>query len=161
MADRCRLCSQARTATITVKILVDEEEPGRQAVWERRLRRVEAASAVFEKYFHIKLQVIAVGTWNSDNQITDFIESLADFEQKVKPAPAQLAIGFTSQWRMARGHCTWRARVGRCTPTSWPERSPEVTEAAKLEFLIHELGHCFSGAQPRTRKHHAAGVGRQ
>ena len=29
--------SQAPTATITVKILVDEEEPGRQAVWERRL----------------------------------------------------------------------------------------------------------------------------
>src|SRR6478736_1902564 len=58
--------SRAPTATITVKILVDEEEPARQAVWERRLRhRIEAASATFEKLFHTKLQVIAVGTWNS------------------------------------------------------------------------------------------------
>ena len=146
--------SQAPTATITVKILVDEEEPARQSVWERRLRRrVEAASAVFEKYFHTKLEVVAVGTWNSDNQITDFIESLSDFEHKVTPAPAQLAIGFTSQWHMARGRLHMAGTRGPLHPYILArEGSPEISEAAKLEFLIHELGHYFGAAHSPERE---------
>jgi hypothetical protein len=145
--------SQAPNATITVKILVDEEEPGRQPVWERRLRaRVDAASAVFEKYFHTKLQVVAVGTWHSDNQINDFIESLGDFERKVSPAPAQLAIGFTSQWRMARGRLHMAGTRGPLHPYILArEGSPEISEAAKLEFLIHELGHYFGAAHSPER----------
>jgi hypothetical protein len=146
--------SQAPSATITVKILVDEEEPGRQPVWERRLRaRVEAASAVFEKYFHTKLQVVAVGTWNSDNKINDFIESLGDFERKVSPAPAQLAIGFTSQWRMQRGRLHMAGTRGPLHPYILArEGSPEISEAAKLEFLIHELGHYFGAAHSPERE---------
>jgi hypothetical protein len=140
--------SQAPEGTVTVKILVDEEEPGRQQVWERRLRRrVEAASAVFEKYFHLKLEVISAGTWNSDNNITDFMESLSDFEHKVNPAPAQLAIGFTSQWKMARGRLHMAGTRGPRYPYILArEGSPEISEAAKLEFLIHELGHYFGAA---------------
>ena len=108
---------------------------------------------MFEKYFHIKLQVIAVGTWNSDNQITDFIESLADFKQKVKPAPAQLAIGFTSQWRIARSRLHMAGTRGPLHPYILArEGSPEVTEAAKLEFLIHELGHYFRAAHSPERE---------
>ena len=69
--------SQAPIATIPVKILVDEDEPGRPNVWEQRLRRrVEAASAVFEKYFNTRLQVVAVGTWKSDDATNDFMASL-------------------------------------------------------------------------------------
>lgn len=146
--------SQAPDATITVKILVDEEEPGRQPVWEKRLRaRVDAASAVFEKYFHTKLQVIATGTWSSDNQINDFIESLGDFEKKVTPAPAQLAIGFTSQWRMQRGRLHMAGTRGPLHPYILArEGSPEISEAAKLEFLIHELGHYFGAAHSPERE---------
>jgi hypothetical protein len=96
--------SRSPMATITVRILVDEEEPGRQAIWQERLRRrVEAASAVFEKYFHTKFQVVGFGTWNSDNATHDFNASLAEFEREAKPDPARLAIGFTSQWRVERG----------------------------------------------------------
>ncbi len=140
--------SRSPNATITVKILVDEEESGRQGVWERRLRRrVEAASATFEKYFHTKLQVIAVGTWNSDNRINDFIDSLSDFEHKVNPAPAQLAIGFTSQWRMTRGRTHMAGTRGPFHPYILArEGSPEINEPQKLEFLIHELGHYFGAA---------------
>ena len=40
--------SRASSVTIPVKILVDEEEPGRTGIWQQRLkRRVEAASAIF------------------------------------------------------------------------------------------------------------------
>ncbi len=112
--------SQAPLATVTVKILVDEEEPGRQLVWERRLRRrVEAASAVFEKYFHTKLQVVAVETWNSNNDTDDFFISLAEFERKVNPAPRGWlsALAASGQWSAVE--CTWPARAGQCTRTFW------------------------------------------
>lgn len=145
--------SQAPLATIAVKILVDEEEPARQPIWERRLRRrVEAASAVFEKYFHTKLQVVAVGTWNSDNQTNDFIESLGEFERKVNPAPAKLAIGFTSQWKMTRGRTHMAGTRGPFHPHILArEGSPEISEPEKLEFLIHELGHYFGAAHSPER----------
>jgi hypothetical protein len=59
---------RAPSATITVKIFVDEEEPARQVHWERRLRaRVDAASAILEQYCRVGLRVVSVGRWNSDN----------------------------------------------------------------------------------------------
>ena len=140
--------SRAPTITIPVKILVDEEEPGRPGVWEQRLRRrVEAASAVFEKNYHIAFRVAAVGTWKSDNAITDFFDSLADFEKKVDPAPAKIAIGFTSQWKMARGRIHMAGTRGPLhAHILVREGSPEINEAERLEFLIHELGHHLGAA---------------
>jgi hypothetical protein len=134
-------------ATVTVKILVDEEEPGRRAVWENRLRRrVEAASAVFEKYFHTKFQVVGFDTWNSDNATNDFNASLAEFEREAKPNPARLAIGFTSQWRVERGRMHMAGTRGPLhTHILAREGNPELREPDRLEYLIHELGH-FLGA---------------
>jgi hypothetical protein len=140
--------SSAPTVTIPVKILVDEEEPARTGIWEQRLkRRVEAASAVFEKNFHIAFRVTAVGTWKSDNAITDFFDSLADFEKKVDPAPAKIAIGFTSQWPMARGRIHMAGTRGPLhAHILVREGSPQINEAERLEFLIHELGHHLGAA---------------
>lgn len=144
----------APNATITVKILVDEEEPARQVVWEHRLRRrIEAASAIFEKYFHTKLEVVAVGTWNSDNSTNDFFESLSEFEKKVDPKPARVAIGFTSQWQMTRGRTHMAGTRGPFhTHILAREGSPQINEAEKLEFLIHELGHFFGSAHSPERE---------
>jgi len=142
--------SAARTGlvTIPVKILVDEEEPARQQSWERRLRtRVEAASAIFERYFRIRFQVVATGTWASDNAITDFFDALAEFEREVKPDPARIAIGFTSQWQMVRGRVHMAGTRGPLhTHILVREGSPEVNEAARLELLVHELGHYLGAA---------------
>ena len=52
-------------------------------------RRIEAASAILEKHCRVRFHVAAVGTWNSDNAITDFFASLGEFEREVDPAPAQ------------------------------------------------------------------------
>lgn len=146
--------ARAPNATITVKILVDEEEPAKQIVWEHRLRRrVEAASAIFEKYFHTKLEVIAVGTWNSDNATNDFFASLAEFEKEVDPKPARLAIGFTSQWQMTRGRTHMAGTRGPfSTHILAREGSPQISEPEKLEFLIHELGHFFGSAHSPERE---------
>lgn len=140
--------SRAPTVTIPVKILVDEEERARPAYWERRLRaRVEAASAIIEKQFHVGFRVESVGTWNSDNAKTDFFESLADFEHKVDPAPAKIAIGFTSQWPMARGRIHMAGTRGPLhSHILVREGSPEINEAERLEFLVHELGHYLGAA---------------
>lgn len=135
--------SRTPTITIPVKILVDEEEPGLPSVWEKRLRhRVEAASAIFEKTYHVGFKVVAVGTWKSNNATTDFFDSLAEFESKVDPAPAKIAIGFTSQWPMARGRVHMAGTRGPMHGHILVrEGSPEINEPERLEFLVHELGH--------------------
>ena len=145
--------NQSQSTTITVKILVDEEEPGRQVVWEHRLRRrIEAASAVLDKAFHVKLKVVAVGTWNSDNKTDDFIASLGEFEREVSPSPARLAIGFTSQWKMVRGRMHMAGTRGPLhTHILVREGNPNISEAERLEFLIHELGHFLGAAHSPER----------
>jgi hypothetical protein len=140
--------SSARTLMIPVKILVDEEEPSRRAIWERRLRgRVAAASAILEKYCRVGFQVVAIGTWQSDNATTDFFDSLAEFERKVDPAPARIAIGFTSQWPMIHGRTHMAGTRGPLhSHILVREGSPQINEPERLEFLVHELGHYLGAA---------------
>jgi hypothetical protein len=140
--------SRAPSTTIPVRILVDEEEPARRSGWENRLRRrVEAASAIFDKYFHVKLQVVAVGTWNSDNGTDDFNASLSEFEREVSPSPARLAIGFSSQWKMVQGRIHMAGTRGPLhTHILAREGNPEISEPEKLEYLVHELGHYLGAA---------------
>ena len=66
-------------------------------------RRIAAASAILEQTCRVQLKVVAVGTWNSDNRTTDFTASLSEFEREMKPYPARVAIGFTSQFPIVRG----------------------------------------------------------
>jgi hypothetical protein len=134
-------------ATITVKICVDEEEPGRRSNWERRLtRRVAAASAILEKFCGVRLEVVALERWNSDNDTNDLHASIGEFEREVSPSPARVAIGFTSQYQMVRGRVHMAGTRGPLhSHILAREGSPEISEAEKLEFLVHELGH-FLGA---------------
>lgn len=140
-------------ATITVKIVVDEEEPARRNVWERRLtKRIEAASAILEKFCGVRLKVVATDTWNSNNDTNDLIESLSEFESEVSPAPARLAIGFTNQYQMVRGRTHMAGTRGPLhTHILAREGSPQISEAEKLEFLVHELGHFLGAAHSPER----------
>jgi Matrixin len=139
--------STAPLATIPVKILVDEEEPARQVHWEHRLRaRVEAASEVLEKHAGVRLKVVAVGTWDSDDSISDFFASLAEFEREANPFPAQLAIGFTSQYQVVTGRTHMAGTRGALSSHILVrEWSRQMSEPERLELLVHELGH-FLGA---------------
>jgi len=132
---------------ITVKIFVDEEEPALQFAWEPRLRRrFEAAAEILEKHSRVKLKIAGVGKWSSDNATNDFVTSLTEFEKEVQAFPARLAIGFTSQFQMVRGRVHMAGTRGPLhSHILVREGSPQISEAEKLEFLVHELGH-FLGA---------------
>lgn len=135
---------------IPVMILADDDEPAVRRVWEARLRkRLDEASDIFEHHCRIRFKVAAVGTWESDNRVVDFRESLREFERKVKLAPpARLAIGFTSQYEVQP---TGRAHLGGTRGPLHPyvlvrEWSQHISGPERLEVLVHELGHVFGAS---------------
>ena len=132
---------------IPVKILVDQHEPTVRRVWEKRLRqRVAAASEIFERDCRVRFEVVAVDTWETDNAAPSFEHSLRDFEKKVSPAPARLAIGFTSRYEIVPGQVHMGGTHAPLRPHILVrEWSPAVTASLRLEILVHELGH-FLGA---------------
>ena len=130
-------------SVIPVKLLADEKEPRVRRLWEKEYReRLAAASAVFEHCCRIRFQVVAVETWNSGDNAHNFLRLLNKFEEKVQPAPARLAIGFTGQYaglkedvRMGGARGPFRSHV---LIREWGR---DITESERLEILVHELGH--------------------
>jgi hypothetical protein len=137
----------ADSGVITVKILVDDDEARPRRVWEPVIReRIDQASAVLDAHCGIRLKVVAIDTWNSDNNETDFEHSLSEFEQEALPAPAMVAIGFSSQYVIATGRVHLGGTRGPLhSHILIKERSQNVLEPERLELLVHELGH-FLGA---------------
>jgi len=132
---------------IPVMILVDDDEPAVRQAWEKRLKeRLAEASDVFQRHCRIRFEPVAVGTWVSDNRIADFEKSLSEFELKVTPAPARLAIGFTSQYKVSRGEIHLGGTRGALrSHVLIRESAQRISNMERLEVLLHELGH-FLGA---------------
>jgi len=138
---------------LPVKILVDDDEPAVRRIWEERLRqRLAEASEIFKRACRIRFEVVAVGTWDSDNRIREFPESLREFESEVKAAPARLAIGFTSQYEIPRGRTHLGGTRGPlCSHVLIREWSQHITAPQRLEVLVHELGHFLGAAHSPDR----------
>lgn len=135
-------------ATIPVKILVDDDEPASRVMWEGKLRRrVEEASKILHRHAMVKLEVVAADTWVSDNSVTDFHKTLADFEKNVDPFPGHLAIGFCSQYELSQGRIHMGGTRGPLRPhILLREWSRHASEKGRLELLLHELGHYLGAA---------------
>ncbi len=129
--------------TIDVKILVDDNEATHRRIWEPRIRkRIAAASEVLHRHCGMRLKVVAVATWNSDDAQHDFLRSLREFEQEVFAKPGQVAIGFSSQYRITHGRTHMGGTRGPLhSHILLKERSPQIRETERLELLLHELGH--------------------
>ncbi|NOY43172.1 MAG: matrixin family metalloprotease [Planctomycetes bacterium] len=138
----------AEAPTIRVKLLVDDDEPTHQQIWESRLRkRFAAAADIIERHSGVRMVVDSVSTWDSEDTTIDFNQSLREFEKKVTPKPAQLAIGFSSQYRISRGRIHMGGTRGALHPyILLKERSPQVRETERLEMLVHEMGHHLGAA---------------
>jgi hypothetical protein len=132
---------------VPVKLLVDQHEAAVQRVWEARFReRLKEASDIFEQCCRVRFEVVALGAWTANDALNTFDKSLRDFESKVSPAPAALAIGFTGLYQHTEGRTHLGGTRGPLHPyVLLREWSSRVSKAERLEVLIHELGH-FLGA---------------
>ena len=90
----------------------------------------------------VRFQVVSVDSWVSDPKAFSFDRAIwPTSTQKVRPAPARLAIGFTGRFQWLPGE-----RHAGCTRTPlYPyilirESLGGVSEAERLEFLVHENG---------------------
>jgi hypothetical protein len=87
-----------------------------------------------------------VETWDSNDAQSNFIASLDEFEGEVRPAPAQVAIGFSSQYAITQGRVHMGGTRGPLhSHILLKERASNILETERLELLVHELGH-FLGA---------------
>ncbi len=136
-----------RRGTIRVALYVDDEEALAKAAWQKRLRdRLTAAGEIIERSCGLKLELVSYGEWQSTDGVTDFELSLREFERKVRPRDARLAIGFTSQYQLTRGRTHLGGTRGPlASHILLREWSNHVSEAERLELLLHELCH-FLGA---------------
>ena len=137
-----------RLTTLPVKILVDQAQRAARQVWEPRLRkRVEAASEVLERQCGVRIEVVAVETWESSERLRQFGAAVRQFHQSVDPAPGRIAIGFTSQYREPDGRfhlgATRGAFFSHVLIREWTQH---VSESERLEVLVHELGHVLGAA---------------
>jgi hypothetical protein len=95
----------------------------------------------------VTLRVAAVDVWDSDDLQRDFSQSLAEFEREVQAAPAQVAIGFSSQYEIAKGRFHMGGTRGPLhSHIILKERSRNVLETERLELLVHELGHMLGAS---------------
>jgi hypothetical protein len=132
---------------LAVKVVVDEEEATVPRVWQARLgSRLERASDIIEPYCGVRFVASVFGTWDSDDQLQAFGQTLRELEREVPTGPAHMVIGFSSQYRFQRGHNNLGGTRGPlCSHILIRENAATVLEPERLEVLIHELGH-FLGA---------------
>jgi hypothetical protein len=128
---------------VNVKILVDDDERRPRSAWEPALRaRVAAASQTLVAHGGPEFRVTAVDTWISDNGERDFLRTLKQFEQAVPAAPADIAIGFSSQYEFAVGRIHLGGTRGAFhSHILLKERAGKVLDPERIELLTHELGH--------------------
>lgn len=138
---------------LRVKIVVDEEEATLPAVWQKRLAdRLNKASAIISRYADVQFAVQSFGTWDSDDNVQDFSLSLRELERDVKPKPAQIVVGFSSQYRFQPGRNNLGGTRGPMNPyVLIRENARSVLEPERLEVLVHELGHFLGAAHSGQR----------
>lgn len=139
--------SQVRKS-VPVKLLVDQNETAPRAVWENRLRRrVADANAILMRQGGLPLNVVACDVWQSNNSLLELDSQSRDFERRVDPGAARIAIGFSSNFPTPRGRSHLGGTRGPLSHhillREWPRR---VGEAEATELLVHELGHFFGAA---------------
>lgn len=141
------LPAQARK-TVSVRILVDEEERRTERLWKETLgRRLAKASELLSKYSQIRFAVTKFGEWDSEDGHYDFARSLKEFEKEANPKPAELAIGFTSQYRLKTGRSNLGGTRGPMRKHILIREGTKVgSEVERLEVLVHELAHYLGAA---------------
>ena len=143
------VCSSAMAQkTVSVRIFVDEEERRTEPLWKETLgRRLANASSILSSYSQVRFAVTKFGAWDSEDGHFDFARSLAEFEKETIPKPAELAIGFTSQYRHQKGRSNLGGTRGPMRQHILIREGTKVgSEVERLEVLVHELAHYLGAA---------------
>lgn len=150
LAGRPLLGSAEKTPVVVfpVKLVVDDEESVRKEIWERRLRsRLDAASAILIQHCGVGFRAVATGTWDSNDQTSDFMESFSELEKEVQRDNAQVVIAFSSQYEVPDGRFHMGGTKGPFhSHIMLREWSRHASENERLELLLHELGHLLGAA---------------
>ncbi len=139
----------APTEVVSVKLLVDDEQRENAEKSNQRLsKRLQAASEVIRQLCGIRFEIGSFERWESDDRIKELTELQRDFERKVDPKPAWLAIGFTSQHRATRGSTQWEEGLKPfCTHILLSDWVDQTTEMERVELLVHALGRYLGGVE--------------
>ena len=134
--------------TVSVRIFVDEEERRTERLWKETLgKRLAKASEILAPYSDVKFAVTKFGTWDSQDGHSDFTRSLKEFEKETLAKPAELAIGFTSQYRLKKGRSNLGGTRGPMRQHILIREGAKVeSEVERLEVLVHELAHYLGAA---------------
>lgn len=133
---------------VRTKLAVDEEQPLKQEVWQERLaKRLRDAAARLGRQLGVSFRCVGFATWDSDDNVMDFDAATNEFADEVPPEPAELVIGFTSQFgNVVEGESDLgnaRGPLGRHILLR--EGTGQLLYVDRVELLVHELGH-FLGA---------------
>jgi hypothetical protein len=148
LADKADGSPGAALLKISVKLMVDDEERAAERAWQQRLvKRLAEASRILQRQARVTFEAVSFGTWDSDDDNSDFPTALREFEAETPPRPARLAIGFTSQYAIVQGRTNLGGTRGALQPHILiREWSQHFTEPERLELLVHELGHFLAAA---------------
>jgi hypothetical protein len=140
--------------TIPVKILVDDKEPTVERIWKKRYRdRLNEASAIIERHCRVRFEAVAFAVWKSDDDARQTDQLIEEFDRKVDPAPARLAIGFTGHFANLRDDKHMGGTRGAfCPHILIREWGRAVADAERLEILIHELGHYLGASHSSEQR---------
>jgi len=134
--------------TVSVRIFVDEEERRTERLWKQTLgKRLAKASELLAPYSEIRFAVTKFGSWDSEDGHNDFARSLTEFEKETLAKPAELAIGFTSQYRLQKGRSNLGGTRGPMRQHILLREGAKIeSEVERLEVLVHELAHYLGAA---------------
>lgn len=141
-------------AVVTVKVFADEENPAVRRVWEAAYKRqIDTVSRIFEQYCRVRFEVVASGTWESDNALgNDSGKLFEEFRREASPEPARLAIGFTSQLRLThQNQIPVLYQAPLYTHLLVPDAQKVLPENEQIVLLAHQLGHYLGAVETREK----------
>ncbi len=129
--------------TIPVVVFTDTNIPMAEKPWRERVgARIRAASEILERTCFVKLEIRDFRNWESDPKSRTLRDVMKDFEQKTPLEKGVLAMGFTAHKNIAESQTELGlARQPFYGRILLREEAPQITEAERLETLLHEIGH--------------------
>lgn len=135
--------SRALLSTIPVVVFTDTNIPMAEGPWRERVgARIRSASEILERTCFVRLEIRDFKNWESDPTSRTLRDVLKDFEKKVPLEKGVLSMGFTAHKNIVETQTELGlARHPFYGRILLREEAPQVTEAERLETLLHELGH--------------------